>query len=544
MPRWLVDPAQKPVQSATSGDRQLQLRRTTSYSKPHKLHAPHWVIGCVAKGDCMKIFLSVALVLAMTAACGGEDPGDTPDTTPPSVASAAPVDYTHADVTFSEEVDAATAETLTNYAVTPSRPFGQGISAVSLESATVVRLTFAEPLFPLAYTVTVSGVEDVAGNPMAADETADFTGNGKLAYVTVATGTGDLSSWADAGGATGLEAADAVCQAEATHAGFVGTFKAWLSDSYHDARDRIGTDSGPWLRTDGFPFTSSMTSLLTENEVLVPLQYDTGGARLNYSISSAVWTRTGVDGAKSSANEDCLDWSSGADTEAGAGGYFDASAVFWTRGLAGLDCDNLFHLYCFQTGAGPAVPEYRSEGKVVFVTSTRGTGNLSTWAETDLDGHAGGDEICQVRAAAAGLANASTFKAWISTEIPLLSALDHLASDGPWVLLNGLRVADNKADLTDGYLFSAITIDETGANQAELPDPYVPQDLLMNFAWTGTASDGSGLASSHTCGDWAGLEDSGAVGWISLVDVAWTTLPGLDGDCETSLVHLYCFEDE
>jgi hypothetical protein len=210
----------------------------------------------------------------MAVSCGGGGP----DTTPPTVASVEPVDYTHVDVTFSEEVDPTAAERLANYALTPTRFSGQSISAVSLASAAVVRLTFSEPLFPIAYTVTVSGVNDTAGNGMAGEETAQFTGNGKVAFITAATETGDLSSWDDAGGQSGLPAADAVCQAEAEAAGFVGTFKAWLSDTFTDAKERIGMTSGPWIRTDGFPFTTSMTALLTEHEVLVPLRYDGGAA--------------------------------------------------------------------------------------------------------------------------------------------------------------------------------------------------------------------------------------------------------------------------
>jgi len=56
----------------------------------------------------------------------------------------------------------------------------------------------------------------------------------KRIFVTSVKGNGDLSSWPDAGGRTGIEAGDAICSARADAAGLSGTFAAWLSDTDND----------------------------------------------------------------------------------------------------------------------------------------------------------------------------------------------------------------------------------------------------------------------------------------------------------------------
>src|SRR5690606_18797239 len=88
----------------------------------------------------------------------------------------------------------------------------------------------------------------------------------RLTFVTNSTGTGNLSTWALAGGNTGVAAADAVCNAEAAAAGLPGTYVAWMSDATDDAYCRVHqltgkkaancglgalpATAGPWVRTD------------------------------------------------------------------------------------------------------------------------------------------------------------------------------------------------------------------------------------------------------------------------------------------------------
>ena len=60
-------------------------------------------------------------------------------------------------------------------------------------------------------------------------------------FVTSVAGSGELSSWDDAGTLTGVAAGDAICQARATAAALPNpaTYRAWLSDDTDDAYCRL-----------------------------------------------------------------------------------------------------------------------------------------------------------------------------------------------------------------------------------------------------------------------------------------------------------------
>ena len=84
----------------------------------------------------------------------------------------------------------------------------------------------------------------------------------RLAFHTSTTGNADLSSWAEVAGTglTGLEAADAICNARAAAAGIDGTFAAWMSDDDDDAYCRVNgltgkksTNCGLGVRPTGRP---------------------------------------------------------------------------------------------------------------------------------------------------------------------------------------------------------------------------------------------------------------------------------------------------
>ena len=94
------------------------------------------------------------------------------DTSAPTVDAAEVIDATTVDVTFSEQVTAATAQNVANYAI--SGGIGAPAAAM-LTSPTVVRLTLGTPLTgPQGYTLTVTGVADAAGNAGASTATFFF----------------------------------------------------------------------------------------------------------------------------------------------------------------------------------------------------------------------------------------------------------------------------------------------------------------------------------------------------------------------------------
>ena len=106
-------------------------------------------------------------------------------------------------------------------------------------------------------------------------------------------------------------------------------------------------------------------------------------------------------------------------------------------------------------------------GKFVFVTSTKQTG--------DLGGIDGADDICNDRAADAGLPG--VYKAWLASTDANDPESTFVRATGPYVRTDYARVADDWADLTDGRLPRPINIDEFG-------------ELQSGNVWTDVSADG------------------------------------------------------
>lgn len=85
------------------------------------------------------------------------------DNAPPTVVSAAAVNDTTVDILFSEIMDASTAQTSANYSISGGLEFS---NPVLLADGKTVRLTTAKQAYQTAYTVTVTGVLDLVGNPI------------------------------------------------------------------------------------------------------------------------------------------------------------------------------------------------------------------------------------------------------------------------------------------------------------------------------------------------------------------------------------------
>lgn len=161
----------------------------------------------------------------------------------------------------------------------------------------------------------------------------------------------------------------------------------------------------------------------------------------------------------------------------------------------------------------PAEPEARR----VFVTSTAYAG--------DLGGLEGADAHCHLAASAAGLSG--TWRAWIGTSATSPQVrLQHGAL--PYVRLDGVVVADDWTDLTDGTLAAPIAVDETGA--------LVP--ATGSIVWT--ASDATGAPMGGMCSDWSEQNSGGFYGDASGADATWAHIA-----CQpcTMQARLYCFEE-
>jgi hypothetical protein len=322
-----------------------------------------------------------------------------------------------------------------------------------------------------------------------------------------------------------------VCNARAVAAGLSGTFVAWMSDDNDDAYCRVHglmgkmsancgqvalpIAAGPWIRTDGFPFSATIDQLLSPTfQVYSPLRFDEFGALVPASFVFASTTSSG----SLRNSTPCTNWTSNSMVWV-RGGFTENTTGQWTDGGSGF-CASNHRIICMESGVGGDLPDFTSSGKQAFVTST-------TMNNGNLGGLAGADAICQGLAMTAGLTG--TFKAWLSDTGT--DAIDRFTSDGPWVRLDGVKIADNKADLIDGTIFTGLDLDEQN------------NYIINNAVWTGTTSSGVVDGSNH-CNSWtdgtAGF--NGTMGGTSKAGSAWTFFSGATS-CDSTYARLYCLED-
>lgn len=382
---------------------------------------------------------------------------------------------------------------------------------------------------------------------------AGYVGDGltctklKYEFVTSTTGSGNISTWTGAGGATGLAAADNVCAARASAAGLTGTFVAWMSDSNNDAYCRVNgytgkkaancgqstlpVVAGPWVR----PFTTTATApsidkLVAPNRITyTPANVNESGTAV--SVSDRVYT--GTDDTGAAVTNTCTDWTSTATQ--GAMGDVSGGGTSWTRYTAtDPACTTTGHLRCMEAGgAGPALPSRHPSGtRKAFLTSVSGTGQFSTWADAGPQtGLLAANAVCQARARYAGFANAQNFKAWVASSTSLTSLIFY---NGPWVRPDGIQIAASyNALFSNGRFDAPLYQMETGA--------YAQGNQDAGSVWTGASQYGS--ATFTYCNVWTQgtTSYSGTTGRFDLGDYRAT-------DYTSSLCNatqqIYCFEDD
>ena len=156
------------------------------------------------------------------------------------------------------------------------------------------------------------------------------------------------------------------------------------------------------------------------------------------------------------------------------------------------------------------------DGKVIFVTSTLYKGALG--------GLGGADDKCNTLAMVAQLANAGSFKAWLSDEqISVSERMIH--HEEAYLLLDATEVAGSWADLTDGALAAKIVVDEYGIPFQKGP-----------VVWTASSADGS--AKPPACASWT-KSTKGYFGWLGsseAVDSGWSDALGAECSTEAALI--------
>ena len=371
----------------------------------------------------------------------------------------------------------------------------------------------------------------------------------RVAFATSVTGTGDLSTWADANEQTGLAAGDAICQALADAGNLANPegFVAWLSDEDDDAfcrvhgltgkrSDNCGLSElpppvGPWVRTDGFPFAQTIDRLLHPSyEILSALRFDELGSEI---VSGTITIQTGTDAvtggedAPGSFSGHCNNWTDGTSAFGVTLGFTDRTHRPWSSGGGSSSCAGFRRIACLEASPGPELPVLDSPGRTVFVTTTSGRGDLASWSLADegLTGIAAGDSICRNEAHAAGLDDPDSFRAWLSDDS--VDAIDRFENEGPWVRLDGARIAASKAELTSGSLFVPNNVSAAG-------------EYEWRTVHTGTNADGS--SSGSDCINWTSSDSEvlGNTGTTNLQLSGWTGTG--DRPCN-GLRNLYCFSD-
>ena len=370
----------------------------------------------------------------------------------------------------------------------------------------------------------------------------------RRAFVTSASGTGDLASWAGASGATALERADSICRYHAAGGQLPNweTYRAWISvagtDAYCHVQGLGGTRAsgcngaplpggGPWYLANGITAWAGTLDQLTGPEALFyrPVTLDENLDPISSLLEERlIWTGTDHQG-QGIPTVRCDDWTSVEDVDLGLVG--DAHGVGARFSAAtSLLCGDQGHLLCLEPGASETVTPRWLPGALAFVSSASGTGDLGSWPAADgLTGIAAGFRICQNLAAAAHLPAPSSFVPWLSTTF--VDAVDRLTTDGPFRRPDGLAVANDVAELVGAsFTRNSLHQQEDGS--------YIGAGF--DRAWTGTLTDGS--AAPFPCDNWTNAATGQAMaGTANVGRVAeWTEHSSTN--CQSAL-RLYCFSN-
>jgi len=149
-----------------------------------------------------------------------------------------------------------------------------------------------------------------------------------LVFVTNTTTTGLLGN----NPTDALSNADDICNIDASDNGHPGTYKAWLSTTTENARERIV--DGEYRNVFDQVIANDMADLLD-------------GSLINsiHSVGYSIWTGTHWDGNRTS---NCNDWSTGSSGPVGKFGRAVETSSLWTVQVAASGCNSNKRLYCFQ----------------------------------------------------------------------------------------------------------------------------------------------------------------------------------------------------
>ena len=187
---------------------------------------------------------------------------------------------------------------------------------------------------------------DAVGNIICSSEPPPSTS--KTVFVTQETFNGAIQAYADL---------EDICQFHAVYAGLTGTFKAWLSTDSSDPASTFVRSTGPYVLVDGTIVAANWEDL-TNGSLNNPINIDQYGQPL--TGDEFVWTATEADGSyvgiplpeqNVGGSLSCRNWTFAADSIVASGhvGSAQDTGPAWTdAGAARYDCEQFYHLYCFQ----------------------------------------------------------------------------------------------------------------------------------------------------------------------------------------------------
>lgn len=294
----------------------------------------------------------------------------------------------------------------------------------------------------------------------------------------------------------GLAGADDICKGRAQAAGLPGTYRAWLSTSTVNAKDRLGSASG-WVRTDGKPVLNRVEDIAS-NRFFYPPRLDESGKDVG---SVYVRTNTSGDGAWSTetTNTSCGDFTlAPADSvELLLSGLSSGSGEVFTR-LGLQTCSTEQPLYCFGVDRAAIVGvDPVATGRYAFIANPWSSGG----------GIASADARCQTEASDAHLPG--TYKALLAANGA--SAASRFNTNGaPWVRLDGIQLAP-----TASAFFSSSLLDAA-------PNVAPDGQYFGNFStWSGAATMTIAGTSETTCSNWQSVTSTSLFGIAGDTSSLW-----------------------
>lgn len=181
----------------------------------------------------------------------------------------------------------------------------------------------------------------VDGDPPPADTTPDGPpATFKRVFVSAQRVSGSFG---------GVLGGDNICQDSADNQMRGGTWKAWLSDNFEDARDRMIKHALPYQLVTGVLVADNFSGLVSGALIHAIDVTELGGPQpettTNCENGTGVWTGTTQLGMASSNN--CGNWQGVGDGNAGSSIAIDRN---WTEhdGCSGINCSALYSLYCIE----------------------------------------------------------------------------------------------------------------------------------------------------------------------------------------------------